>query len=304
MLACCVRACLFRRVTKYGVFLGAPQNNGTAVVQADIINPQISLDGATGVNNSAGVWLAGSGVTFTGTIQGGSINAPAANGYGVLSSTPTGPAGNVDLTFSGDSLIKGNAAALEIINNAGGTTNVRVSSGTFDVTGGGSAAVVASGTAGGSSTLITVDGRWTLRAGGLPGGTAAISGLATLVNFGAVDVVSAVTASETIAAGALVNIWNSSGAAKARNASGVDTTKPAHAFALNGATSGQAVYLTAAGVNQIVSGLTVGPLWLSTSTPGGVQSSPPSTSGQGSQPVGIALTSSSFIFQPGAVFGV
>lgn len=106
--------------------------------------------------------------------------------------------------------------------------------------------------------------------------------------------------SENLAAGALVNVWSSSGTPTARNANATDATKPAIGFVTAAVTSpaNATVYFSGQIVTG-VSGLTIGaPVFLSASTSGGVSSTAPSAVGNLVQQVGTALSATSFVFQP------
>jgi hypothetical protein len=104
--------------------------------------------------------------------------------------------------------------------------------------------------------------------------------------------------SEAITAGALVNFFLVSTTWTARNANATDATKPAQGFVTASTTS--PANATAYFPGQIVtgvSGLTPGPVFLST-TSGAVSSTAPSTAGNLVQQVGYALSATSFVFQP------
>lgn len=106
--------------------------------------------------------------------------------------------------------------------------------------------------------------------------------------------------SENLAAGALCNVWLSSGTPTLRNANATDATKPAQCFVLAATTSpaSNTAYFPGQLVNG-VSGLTPGgPVYLSASTPGGVTSTAPSAPGNLIQQVGSAMSATSFEFQP------
>ncbi len=106
--------------------------------------------------------------------------------------------------------------------------------------------------------------------------------------------------SESLSSGALVNIYDASGTATARNADATDATKPATGFVQAATTSpaSATVYFPGQIVSG-VSGLTAGAsVFLSASTPGGVTTSAPSTAGNLVQQVGTALSTTSFVFQP------
>lgn len=113
------------------------------------------------------------------------------------------------------------------------------------------------------------------------------------------------TASETIAAGALVNIWDNAGVANIRNANGGTTGKKAHGFVLFPATAGTAVQAYSAGqVISGLSGLTPGTIEYLGATPGATTETALTTSGQTSQEVGVALSASTMLFLPGTAIAL
>lgn len=105
-------------------------------------------------------------------------------------------------------------------------------------------------------------------------------------------------ASEAIGSGKLVNIWSDSGVAKARLADASAVGKRAMGYVPTGVASGATVTVWFAGANSSVSGLTPGTDVFLATTPGGVTSTAPSGSGQIVQRVGIAATTSAFMFAP------
>ena len=104
-----------------------------------------------------------------------------------------------------------------------------------------------------------------------------------------------VTTSEALAAGDLVNIWNSSGA-KARKADATTAGKEAHGFVLAAFGSGVPATVYFEGTNTAVTGLTPGPQFLNT-TAGAASSTAPSGSGNVVQRVGVAVSATAFNFQ-------
>lgn len=103
--------------------------------------------------------------------------------------------------------------------------------------------------------------------------------------------VQSVAASENLAAGDFVNIWDSTGAKVRKADASGGLGKKAHGFVLAGVTSGNNATVYFEGVNTQVVGLTVGATyWLSGTTPGGVTTTPPTTSGYIAQAVGNAIT--------------
>ncbi len=115
--------------------------------------------------------------------------------------------------------------------------------------------------------------------------------------FGA-DVVTA-TASEALAAGAIVNLWSNAGAAAARNAdSGTGAAgKKASGFVQSAVASGAIANVYRTGMNTGLTGLTPGSdYYLGAS--GAVTITPPSTSGTTSQYVGTAISATVLDVQP------
>jgi hypothetical protein len=105
----------------------------------------------------------------------------------------------------------------------------------------------------------------------------------------------AITASEALAAGDFVNIWNSSGA-KARKADATTAGKEAHGFVLSAVGSGAAATVYFEGTNTQVSGQTPGRVYLST-TAGAATATAPSAAGNVAQLVGFATSATSINFQ-------
>ena len=108
----------------------------------------------------------------------------------------------------------------------------------------------------------------------------------------------AITASETLAAGDWVNVWNSSGA-KVRKADATTTGKEAHGFVLAAVTSGNPATVYFEGTNTQVTGQTPGPVYLQT-TAGTGGPTAPSASGNLVQQVGVALSATSVNFERNA----
>lgn len=105
-----------------------------------------------------------------------------------------------------------------------------------------------------------------------------------------------ITASEALAAGDLVNVWNSSGA-KVRKADASTSGKEAHGFVIAAVlvTASATVYFE--GTNAQVTGLTPGVQYLSPSTPGLATTTPPTGTGQIVQRVGFATAATALNFQ-------
>lgn len=124
----------------------------------------------------------------------------------------------------------------------------------------------------------------------------------TMMPTGVAADVAVITTSEALAAGDLVNVWNSSGA-KARKADATTAGKEAHGFVLAGFGSGAAATVYFEGPNTSVTGLTPGPQYLST-TAGLAVTTSPSGSGNVSQRVGVAVSATSLNFEAGMILAL
>lgn len=104
--------------------------------------------------------------------------------------------------------------------------------------------------------------------------------------------------SENLATGDFVNIFEDSGTTKARKAD-ASNGREARGYVLAAVTSpaDATIYLT--GRNTAVTGATVGPLYLSATTPGGFSPTQPATPGANVilQPLGHALSPTSILFE-------
>lgn len=109
----------------------------------------------------------------------------------------------------------------------------------------------------------------------------------------------AVTCSENLTAGQFVNIWNNAGNLRVRRANGASAGQEVDGFVLSSFTSGQTATVYVAGINNAVSGLTVGDIvYMSATVAGGVQNTPPSANGQVAQKLGKVLSATSILFNP------
>ena len=106
---------------------------------------------------------------------------------------------------------------------------------------------------------------------------------------------STIPASETLAAGDWVNVWNSSGA-KVRKADAATAGKEAHGFVLAAVTSGNPATIYFEGTNTQVSGQTPGPVFLQT-TAGVGGPTVPSASGNVVQQIGVAVSATAVNFE-------
>lgn len=100
-----------------------------------------------------------------------------------------------------------------------------------------------------------------------------------------------ILASEAIAAGAYVNIWNNSGTANIRNADNSAVGKEADGYVLSAVSSGTTGLVYFSGNNTAVTGQTVGNVYLG--TVGTLSSTAPSGAGNVVQLIGTATSTSS-----------
>jgi hypothetical protein len=115
-----------------------------------------------------------------------------------------------------------------------------------------------------------------------------------------------VISSETIGAGAFINIWDNAGIANIRNANATDNLKPADGFILVGVTTGVEGEVFFSGqVNNQLSGLTPGISYFLDITNGNITSTFPNASGNYVQNLGKALSSTTMVFnfQTGFIHG-
>lgn len=109
--------------------------------------------------------------------------------------------------------------------------------------------------------------------------------------------VATITASEALAAGDLVNVWDNAGAFNVRKADASTSGKEANGFVLAAVSSSAPAIVYFAGPNTQVTGLTPGVRFLSATTPGGTVSAAPSGTGKVVQRVGIATSATSLNFE-------
>jgi hypothetical protein len=106
------------------------------------------------------------------------------------------------------------------------------------------------------------------------------------------------TATENIAAGAMVNVWNSSGA-KARNANASDNTKPCHGFVLASIANGASGSVYMSGVlDTSLTGLIPGAFYYLDTNAGAVNITAPASAGNAVQQVGVAVGTTALAFYP------
>lgn len=107
-----------------------------------------------------------------------------------------------------------------------------------------------------------------------------------------------IAASENLAAGDLVNLWNDAGTIKARKAD-ASNGRRAHGFVLSAVTSGNNATVYFEGTITGLSSLTPGAImFLSGSSAGTATSTAPSTTGQIVQEIGVAISATEISFEP------
>lgn len=107
-----------------------------------------------------------------------------------------------------------------------------------------------------------------------------------------------ILASENLAAGDFVNIYNNAGTANARKADATTSGKEVHGFVLSAVTSGNNATVYFEGSNTQVTGQTPGTVFLAT-TAGAATSTAPSGSGNVVQKLGVATAATSINFERG-----
>lgn len=107
-----------------------------------------------------------------------------------------------------------------------------------------------------------------------------------------------IVASEALAAGDLVNIYDAAGTVKVRKADATTAGKEAHGFVLNAVANSATATVYFEGSNSSVTGKTAGRQYLST-TAGTCSSTAPTGSGNVVQIVGFATSSTVINFQSG-----
>lgn len=105
-----------------------------------------------------------------------------------------------------------------------------------------------------------------------------------------------ISASETLAAGDWVNVWNDSGSPRVRKADATTAGKEAHGFVLAAVSSGNNATVYFEGTNTQVTGQTPGPVYLQT-TAGAGGATIPSASGNVVQQIGVAVSATAVNFE-------
>jgi hypothetical protein len=120
----------------------------------------------------------------------------------------------------------------------------------------------------------------------------------SVMPVGVVPETSSIVASEALADGDFVNVWNNSGVFNVRKADGSTTGKEAHGFVLAAVASAGTALVYFEGSNTHLTGLTAGDQYLSATTAGKSTATPPSGSGQVIQQLGVATSATSIKFAP------
>lgn len=105
-------------------------------------------------------------------------------------------------------------------------------------------------------------------------------------------------ASEALADGDFVNVWNDAGTPKVRKADASVTGKEANGYVLAAVASAANATVYFESSNTHLTGLTAGALYLSATVAGGATATPPSGSGQVIQRIGTAVSATSATFEP------
>lgn len=146
-------------------------------------------------------------------------------------------------------------------------------------------ATVTSAGAGNAGDIVALDGAGKLDNSVMPVGIGADTQI--------------ITTSEALAAGDLVNVHDSTGA-KVRKADATTVGKEAHGFVLSSFGSAAAATVYFEGTITGLTGLTPGNQFLATSA-GTSDETPPSSSGNVIQKVGVATSTTTLNFEPGPV---
>ena len=105
-----------------------------------------------------------------------------------------------------------------------------------------------------------------------------------------------IVASEALAAGDLINIWNDGGTAKVRKADGSTAGKEAHGFVLAAVSAAANATVYFEGSNTQCTGLTPGVQFLSAATAGKSVTAAPTGTGKVVQRVGFAISATTLNF--------
>jgi hypothetical protein len=112
---------------------------------------------------------------------------------------------------------------------------------------------------------------------------------ASFMPIGVVPDVKIITASEALSAGNWVNVWSNAGVWNVRKADATTVGKEAHGFVLAAVANAASATVYFEGINNQVSGMTPGNVFLGTTAGAGTNTCP-STSGNVAQRLGVALS--------------
>lgn len=111
-----------------------------------------------------------------------------------------------------------------------------------------------------------------------------------------------IQASEALAAGDYVNVWDSTGSFRVRKADASTAGKEAHGFVLAAVSSGANATVYFEGTNTQVTGMTAGAVYLDPANPGKGTNTEPTTATQIVQRLGTATSATSVNFEASDVF--
>jgi hypothetical protein len=145
-------------------------------------------------------------------------------------------------------------------------------------------ALVVSAGAGDAGKIIALDANGKLDNSVLPTGMGAET--------------TAVLTSEILAAGDWVNVYDNAGTPNVRKADASDPAKYCNGFVLAGFGSAVLATVYTEGINNQVSGMDAGTVYLSAASPGDGDNTPPAGSGDIVQIIGEALSATEVSFEP------
>lgn len=119
-----------------------------------------------------------------------------------------------------------------------------------------------------------------------------------MMPVGFVDDVASLVASETLAAGDLVSVWNDAGTPKVRKADATTSGKEVDGFVMEAVTLGNPGNVYFEGINNQLAALTPGSRYYLSTTAGGITATPPSGAGNVVQYVGRAISATELSFEP------
>ena len=108
----------------------------------------------------------------------------------------------------------------------------------------------------------------------------------------------AIVASENLAAGDLVNVWNDTGTVKVRKADATSPSKRAHGFVLSSVSSAATATVYFEGTITGLSSLTLGATYFLGTTAGAATATATTTAGHIVQQVGVAISATELSFEP------